>query len=718
VTYNADALFQRLPEIYQEVDADRGELRALLAVLAEAAEALQLNIEELYQDLFVETAAEDLIPYIGELIGVTPLRSLGETGGNRAWVANTISYRRRKGTVLGLRQVAQDVLGHRAGITEGFNRLEWTQNLNHLSRQLPRNPSLRDTNALELLGGPFESSAHTAEIRNVARERGRYGIANILIHSFTTPAFPVSRTTPAPGPDNRSFWFDPWGRDIPLFLNPESEPSRSERPLIESSAPVAARRRYLRDELEKIRIAQARGDEYRSDLFDEEPVLSILTGNPLVPIPPAEIAIVNLETWGNGPTALTYPNANGQPVNLPIRVWVDPARGRFRFAPAQAPQNGLRTDYVYGAPGIIGGGPYDRSASVDELMPSGFDFYRVVTKENLGAQPNVLNNLKDAIDEWNLQPPNRDGVIVIADSATYADGPIKLRLPAGSHLIILSADWPAPEIVTDPRTPDLISPRARRPVSNGDLLIGGSAPDASDSPGRVTICGMWLNGKVTIPPGNLGQLRFEDCTLRPDSSPVLIQTGPVKRRNRRLEAIFSRCVLGDITVSATITGLTVTECAIKGTITAETTPATFDRTTITRPVTVQSLEASESIFTDILTVGRTQIGCIRFSYFPVGSRVPRAFQCQPETAVSKNPDEPAAQVRARIAPSFTSVRPDHPGFLRLAAATPVEILTGAEDEDQMGVYHREYLSLRKANLRFALSEHLRIGLSAGIFDAN
>ena len=98
--------------------------------------------------------------------------------------------------------------------------------------------------------------------------------------------------------------------------------------------------------------------------------------------------------------------------------------------------------------------------------------------------------------------------------------------------------------------------------------------------------------------------------------------------------------------------------------------------------------------------------------------MPRAFQCQPETAVTKNPDEPAEQVRARIAPSFTSVRPDHPGFLRLAAATPVEILTGAEDEDQMGVYHREYLSLRKANLRFALSEHLRIGLSAGIFDAN
>jgi hypothetical protein len=351
-------------------------------------------------------------------------------------------------------------------------------------------------------------------------------------------------------------------------------------------------------------------------------------------------------------------------------------------------------------------------------MPSGFDFYRVVTKENLGAQPNVLNNLKDAIDEWNLQPPNRDGVIVIADSATYADGPIKLRLPAGSHLIILSADWPAPEIVTDPRTPDLISPRNRRPVFNGDLLISGSAPDASDSPGRVTISGLWLNGKITVSQGNLGQLRFEDCTLRPDSSPVVIQTGAVKRRNRRLEAIFSRCILGDITVSATITGLTLSECAIKGTITAITTPATIDRTTITRPVSIQSLEASESIFTDILTVGRTQIGCIRFSYFPVGSRVPRAFQCQPETAVTKNPDEPADQVRARIAPSFTSVRPDHPGFLRLAAATPVEILTGAEDEDQMGVYHREYLSLRKANLRFALSEHLRIGLSAGIFDAN
>ena len=75
-------------------------------------------------------------------------------------------------------------------------------------------------------------------------------------------------------------------------------------------------------------------------------------------------------------------------------------------------------------------------------------------------------------------------------------------------------------------------------------------------------------------------------------------------------------------------------------------------------------------------------------------------------------------MRSRISPSFISVSPAHPSFLRLAASTPAEIRAGAEDEDQMGVYHREFLTLRRANLRFALSEHLRIGLSAGIFDAN
>jgi hypothetical protein len=202
------------------------------------------------------------------------------------------------------------------------------------------------------------------------------------------------------------------------------------------------------------------------------------------------------------------------------------------------------------------------------------------------------------------------------------------------------------------------------------------------------------------------------------SSPINIQSGAGKRLNRMLEAFVTRTVCGDISVTPTITGLTISECAIKGTVKAENSAVTIDRSTITRPVNVQSIEASETIFTDTLTCQRTQVGCVRFSFFPPGSKVPRAYRCQPETAVKDNPTEDASQVRSRISPSFVSVSPAHPSFLRLAASTPVEIKAGAEDEDGMGVYHREFLTLRKANLRFALSEHLRIGLSAGIFDAN
>ena len=716
--FDADALFKRLPEVYQEADGDDGPLRALLSVLAEGAETLKVNIDDLYDDLFIETAADDLISYIGELIGVTPLRNLGDSSASRAWVANTISYRRRKGTALGLRQVAQDVFGYRAAVTETFRLLEWTQNLNHPSRRLPRTPSLRDTNALELLGGPLESAARTVEIRNVASERGRYGISNILIHGFTTHAFPIRNTRPRKGPDSRSFLFDPWGRDIPLFNLPEPEPSRTEKPYGETSGPVAMRRRLLRDELEKVRAAAARGDVYVSPLFDAEPIFQIrdlTTGNF---IPPAEMACVNLEMWGNGPTALTYTDANGAPKNLPIRVCVDPVNGRFRFTAGQTPIAGVSVSYTYGAPSTIGGGPYDRTAGVEKLRPGGLDFYRIVTKQNLGAQPHVVSTVAQAIADWNLLAPNKDGLIVIVDSETYDEGVMKVTIPAGSDLVVLAASWPAPTVATKDRDPQVLDAKGIRPVINGQFSIFGSAKDGADSPGQFGISGLWINGSVIVSQGNLGRLEIQDCTLLPGASPINIQSGAGKRLNRMLEAFVTRTVCGDISVTPAITGLTISECAIKGTVKAETTPVTFDRTTITRPVSVQSVEASETIFTDTLTCQRTQIGCVRFSYFPPGSKTPRAYRCQPETAVKENPTEDSDQVRSRISPSFVSVSPSHPSFLRLAASTPVEIRAGAEDEDGMGVYHREFLTLRKANLRFALSEHLRIGLSAGIFDAN
>ncbi len=55
---DADTLYALLPAIYRARDAERGEpLKALLAVLAGQAAAVEENLAQLYDDQFIETAA-------------------------------------------------------------------------------------------------------------------------------------------------------------------------------------------------------------------------------------------------------------------------------------------------------------------------------------------------------------------------------------------------------------------------------------------------------------------------------------------------------------------------------------------------------------------------------------------------------------------------------------------------------------------------------------
>ena len=102
MTIDADRLYGLLPAIYRLRDAQNGSpLQAVVAVLAEQAAIVEQDIATLYENAFIETCEEWVVPYIGDLVGVTGLAPLGpETGYSaRARVANTLRYRRRKGTI-------------------------------------------------------------------------------------------------------------------------------------------------------------------------------------------------------------------------------------------------------------------------------------------------------------------------------------------------------------------------------------------------------------------------------------------------------------------------------------------------------------------------------------------------------------------------------------------------------------------------------------------
>ena len=134
--YDAATLYRLLPAIYRIRDADEGgPLKALMQVIAEQVVALEENLAQLYDDQFIETCAEWVVPYIGDLIGVRGIYQVSEllaSLSSRAEVANTIAYRRRKGTAAVLEQLARDVTGWNARAVEFFQLLATTQYMNHI----------------------------------------------------------------------------------------------------------------------------------------------------------------------------------------------------------------------------------------------------------------------------------------------------------------------------------------------------------------------------------------------------------------------------------------------------------------------------------------------------------------------------------------------------------------------------------------------------------
>jgi hypothetical protein len=103
MSLGTEQIYGLLPAVYRTADAAQGEpLKALIGVIAEQVGVLEQDLRGLYADQFIETCAPWAVPYIGDLIGWTPLLpGPPGTAGGRAEVANTIGYRRVRGQSLG-----------------------------------------------------------------------------------------------------------------------------------------------------------------------------------------------------------------------------------------------------------------------------------------------------------------------------------------------------------------------------------------------------------------------------------------------------------------------------------------------------------------------------------------------------------------------------------------------------------------------------------------
>jgi hypothetical protein len=734
----ADRIYHLLPAVYRLRDAEQGgeTLRALLAIIESELAAIERDIGGLYDNWFIETCAEWVVPYVGDLLDAPALNNVGATASRRAWVANTIRNRRRKGTIITLQQLARDVTGWPARAVEFFQLLATTQHLNHVRRANVRTPDLRDTASLELLATPFEQVAHTAEVRSISLGRGKYNVLNVGIFLWRLQPYPIERVTPAAatGTPAGCYYFNPLGKNLPLFNQPQTT-AELKQLAGERDVPGMLRRRPLYDELEALRAALASGAPAPElTYFGINPVLRVFIDDPQVPVKFEEILVCNLDGWEkpgwkNPPGTRTYPGSNGTPKNLPITVAVDPALGRLAL-PTGSPHIVSAVDHTYAFVSDMGGGPYDRRDSLATWLDPLKDpptWQRGVSSDQatLASAPDptqIVKSLAIAASQWKTfanAHPGAFGVIALMENRTLNESGVSIEVPVGTTLAIVAAQWPALDTAGAPGMPTRIPGRivadALRPHIHGDLSVTGTAGPAGMSGGTLILDGVLHEGTLWVLPGDLGALRFRHSTLVPTlGRGLFIASGTP--RNDRLVVTVDHSICGMVNLADLASGLTVADSIIDGGISAWGMPASFQRATVIGSSYAKRLEAGNSIFTGVVEVSRRQDGCVRFSALPAESQTPRRFRCQPDLALRTETDSAKqASIKARMVPIFTSDRFGDPAYCQLAPACAVEIRTGSEDGSAMGAFSSLHEPQREANLQAGLAEYLRFGLEAGSF---
>lgn len=709
-------LFDLLPQVHRQRDSEPGQghaLEALLRVLGEQHDVVAADLGRLYDDLFIETCAEWVVPYLGDLLGVRLLHPVGPGAGrSRALVADTLDHRRRKGTLAGLENLGFQVTGWPTAAVEYFQRLGVTQHLAHVRPTNVRTPELRRASQLEVLGGPFARSAHTAEVRRLPA--GRYGIGNIGLHVWRLQPQRVIRASarPVSDPADGRYHVDPVGLEVPLFNPGTAEPAITSLAR-EHHVPAPLRRRALFDELEGMRDGSVADPRW----FGDDPVIEVFadTGSGLVPVPVDEVTAADLAD-------AAVPPATGWPrPQAPLTVAVDPVLGRIAFRDGVVP-SAVEVTATYASPGEVGAGPYDRTCVETTDLVARQTWFRAVGSGAVPVPGVVQQSLTEAITDWNAAPAGTVGVIALLDSRSYVED-LTVTVPAGSELLLVAAAWPdaehsgAPTVVLDLGT---ARPDDRRPHLLGTIEVTGTTGATDVAPGELTVDGLLIEGDVTVAPGDLGRLALRHATVVPGRGEVSVAAPTTPSDdNGRLTVEVTGCIVGPVVLPARGPELDVSRSIVDGHGSAAVDAAEcrvgLDRTTVLGAVSAQELSASDCVLDGPVDVTRRQSGCLRYSYLSEGAAAPRRYRCQPDLALSDVTDPArAAAIRARLTPVLTSTTYGDPAYGRLDDRGDKALLTGASNGAAMGAFADLQEPQRMVNLAAVLEEYLRLGLEAGV----
>lgn len=663
----------------------QGPLQSLLSIIAEQVAVLEENLAQLYDDQFIETCAEWVVPYIGQLVGTRGLIPIPDAPfSQRGAVANTISYRRRKGTASIIEQLAQDVTGWRSNVVEYFQRLATTQYLNHPRPENLSISGLKNWELLEYANTPFDRMPHTVDVRRIERRRGKYNIPNIGIFLWRLGSYTLLKS-PAYKVADRCYTFDALGRNAPLYNKAETEKEITHlaEPI---NVPIPISRRGLSNYLKTYY-----GKNKSIFIFvNDQPVELAADAPPNAKLQDI-LSICNLSDIVDSSGTVT-----GWAHMPQDKIAIDPVLGRLAFPADASPPDKVEVLYYYAFGAEMGGGGYEREYTF--------------TRKAIGPIIEVPSLDYPTIQSALNQLETAGGIVEIKDNAYYFED-LVIKVPKGKTIEIRSKDKLRPILVLNKEI-QIEAEEGTSLILNGILISGG-----------------YIISKST---NKLELLRLVHCTLIPGSSPAIGTVGEMPLMPRLVinspdtQVEIEKSIVGAIRVSdiagkvsiknSIVDASNSSDIAYSGLLDTE--PGSIlhiqNSTIIGRVHTLMMEMASNSIFIaegtppPVLTQ-RLQQGCVRFSYFPPGSKIPRPYRCQPTTL---------AKAAHQVQPMFTSLNYGDPGYCQLSAHCATEITQGADDESEMGAFHHLYQPQRVANLKTRLDEYLRFGLEAGIFFAS
>jgi hypothetical protein len=716
-----------------------GPLNDFLSVVVSQVALLEEDLAQSYDNLFIETAAPWVVPYIGDLVQSTPLMDtsrIADTGTveslvadltgpsfqphvglrSRADVARTIYYRRRKTTLPVLEQLSADVTGWAAHVREFFMTLAWTQAVrNHIRSTSFGAPDLRSVPNIDRIDGPFDTLPRTVDVRRPAQLEGWHNIPNVGIFLYRLNSTPLYQTTARPVVASGGYGFavSPLGQTAPMFTRWRQSIDAT-LPSAEPLLPGPIRPAAFFDDLQSYQAGgtNAGFTQYYGVFGFGAPSPSALPNAAGASfyivadgkeVAPEQLQTMNLAAWRQPPAAV---------------VGVDVERGLLSFgsnwaAAGQKGPNHVGLTWFRGFPADVGGGGYDRQNWLSKRAEPGLVVLTV------GGANGLFPTISAALAAVPAGTVNL--LISVQDSATYVENIVIQAVDKGRVTIeAVDRHWPHIE---------------------GSITIEGSAPS-----GAVCLSGLLVEGAVTVE-SSLGALRLAHATLVPGlaiDGAIPSPTPPsviVKSTTAELncEIIFSVCgplriptvdgsrlwVLDSIVDGAGSPGITGASGI------ADPAPqAWIERSTLVGPSHFwQILSATEALFTGKVTTDHRQQGCVRFSFVPDQSSTPRRYRCQPDLEIAAEIARAtpmggtlsAEQVQAIhdsvvlwLLPEFTEHSYGQPAYLQLHLHCPWQLRKGAEDGSEMGAYCHLKQPQRLKNLQIRLQEYLPFSREAAI----